>query len=106
MSTVTIADNVQHNITQDEQTKVMAFRGNPGYGGQTQTVKIGYDKIEVSQVSFGRAYGHVAIFYKRDGENYVIQGIGYMDGKREGKTIYQALWADRGGSRVTVKVVR
>lgn len=106
MSSVTIADNVEHNITQDERTKLDHFRVNPGYGGNWLTVRVGFDKLELCHVTFGRAYGHVSIFYKRDGESYVVYGIGHMDGKRDGKLVYQALWQGCGGSRVPVKVLK
>lgn len=101
---VTIAENVNDNIDNNERDKVNQFNDNPGYGGQQITVKIGGKKLTVAHVTFGKGTHHVSVFYQRVSDEFRILGVGQHAGKKEGKTLYNALWDGQDSRRVAVLV--
>ncbi|HEY8379781.1 MAG TPA: hypothetical protein VIK91_24995 [Nannocystis sp.] len=93
------------NLTNNERDKVLQFQDHPGYGGQTVKVKVGLTTETLPHVTYGAGSHHVSIFYRRDGQDYRIVGVGQHDGKKGGKTIYSCLWEGKGGHRVQVQIL-
>ncbi|MFY0541091.1 hypothetical protein [Nannocystis pusilla] len=101
---VTIAENVRENIDNNELDKLNQFNDNPGYGGQQIMVKVAGVKLSIAHVTFGKGQAHVSIFYRRDGDEFQIFGVGKHDGKKDGKTLYEALWDGHGARRIAVQI--
>jgi glycerate kinase len=104
---VTIAENVNTNVTEVERQHIRDFVANPVANGQAITVKVsGITKNQtVRHTTYGARVHTATIFYTRTGtNNYAIVGVGSHSGTKGGKTTYSALWNGRGESRVTVTI--
>ncbi len=82
----------QENIDNNELDKLNQFNDNPGYGERQINASDRRRRSGTSPTSpFGKGHPHVSIFYRRDGDEFQIFGVGKHDGKKDGKTLYEAL---------------
>lgn len=103
---VTIAEDIQDHLDENELDKCRQFERNPGYGGQRVYVEANHSKFEVNHVTYGTSPFTVTVFYERDGgEDYKIVGVGKHVKEKKGKTVYSALWAGRGYHRHEISVL-